>query len=214
MGPADVTEAHLVQVGDEVSSTAGKYPASQVSLHRHHADVDFLPGDGLQYWQLCAFYVETEVVDGGVAECQEETVEWQALHLDGLTVLLQHQAGHRLPAALIADGAPEVEPHGLRPGVGGEAGLGSPGLPVGPQSFVIAERMRLHQETGPVVLHLEVKTVAVGLKVVSPGLDEESVLQFSSINNLVNLERLANLALNCLSHYNHGIISLEGALEN
>ena len=62
-----------------------------------------------------------------------------------------------------------------------------------PQALVVEHRVSLHQETGPAVGQLEVESVAADLPVLTAGLDEEPVLQFSSENEFIDIERKASL---------------------
>ena len=62
-----------------------------------------------------------------------------------------------------------------------------------PQTLAVEHRVSLHQETGPAVGQLEVESVAADLPVLTAGLDEEPVLQFSSKNNFVDMERKTGL---------------------
>ena len=62
-----------------------------------------------------------------------------------------------------------------------------------PQTLAVEHRVSLHQETGPAVGQLEVESVAADLPVLTAGLDEEPVLQFSSKNNFVNMKRKTGL---------------------
>ena len=62
-----------------------------------------------------------------------------------------------------------------------------------PQTLSVEYRVGLHQQTGPVVGQLEVESVAADLPVLTAGLDEEPVLQFSSKNNFINMERKTSL---------------------
>ena len=67
--------------------------------------------------------------------------------------------------------------------------------PVLPQTLAVEDGVSLHQEAGPVVGDLEVESVGGDLPVQAPGLHEEPVLEVSSEDNFVHVEREASLAL-------------------
>ena len=64
-----------------------------------------------------------------------------------------------------------------------------------PQTLAVEYRVSLHQQTGPVVGQLEVESVGGDLPVQASGLHEEPVLQVSSEDDVVDVEREAGLAL-------------------
>ena len=80
-----------------------------------------------------SFDIQTEEVDGGVVESQQETVEREALLLDGVFVmkfvLLWQDCPHHVPQTVLAVCLPE-QGH-VRPGVSGQTDRTGPGSPPG-----------------------------------------------------------------------------------
>ena len=68
------------------------FPSARVSvLDTQNFDHVTLERNGLQYWQLHAFHVQAEVVDGRYVERSHDGCEREAGHLDDVTVrLLAH----------------------------------------------------------------------------------------------------------------------------
>ena len=46
------------------------------------------------YQELCTLNIETEVVDGGVPQCQHQAVQGEALQLIGQVVMFKHKTRH------------------------------------------------------------------------------------------------------------------------